>query len=187
MERKKQFGLLSSVGATKKQIRRTVFYEATIVGIIGVILGLISAYIGIGIVIMIINHLLSGILSESFTFTLTTYPLFVVIPILFIIAVIYISAWIPAKQASKISPIEVIRQNDDIKLNKKKIKTSKLVTKIFGVEGELALKNIKRNRKKYRITIISLFISIVTFIAFYTYLDYGVSTCLLYTSDAADD
>lgn len=182
MERKKQFGLLSSVGATKKQIRRTVFYEATIVGIIGVILGLISAYIGIGIVIMIINHLLSGILSESLTFTLTTYPLFVVIPILFIIAVIYISAWIPAKQASKISPIEVIRQNDDIKLNKKKIKTSKLVTKIFGVEGELALKNIKRNRKKYRITIISLFISIVTFIAFYTYLDYGVSTVDSYTA-----
>lgn len=183
MERKKQFGLLSSIGATRKQIRRTVFYEATIVGIIGVILGLISAYIGIGIVIMVINHLLAGVLSESFTFTLTTYPLFVVIPIVFIIAVIYISAWLPAKQASKISPIEVIRQNDDIKLNKKKIKTAKWVTKIFGIEGELALKNMKRNRKKYRITIISLFISIVTFIAFYTYLDYGVSTIGSYTSN----
>lgn len=182
MERKKQFGLLSSVGATKHQIKKTVFYEATLVGVVGVILGIIGAYIGIGIVIIIMNHLLTGVLGENFVFVLTTYPLFIVIPILFIIAVIYISAWLPAKQASKISPIEVIRQNDDIKLNKKKIRTNKLVTKLFGIEGELALKNMKRNRKKYRITIISLFISIVTFIAFYTYLDYGVSTVNSYAA-----
>lgn len=182
MERKKQFGLLSSVGATKRQIKKTVFYEATLVGIIGVILGIISAYIGIGIVIIVMNHLLKGILGENFVFVLTTYPLFIIIPVFFIIAVIYISAWLPAKQASKISPIEVIRQNDDIKLKMNKIKTSKFITKIFGVEGELALKNIKRNRKKYRITIVSLFISIVTFIAFYTYLDYGVNTVNSYAA-----
>ena len=99
---------------------------------------------------------------------LVTYPIFVIIPIIFMALVIIISAYIPAKKASKISPIEAIRQNTDIQINKKKIKTLGIVKKIFGIEGEIALKNIKRNKKKYRITIISLFISIVTFISFST-------------------
>lgn len=177
MERKKQFGLLSSIGATKKQIRKTVFYEAAFVGIIGIILGVLSAYLGIGIVIAIISNLMKDIIPG---FVLTTYPLFIIIPIIFVIIVIMISAFIPAWQASRISPIEVIRQNDDIKINKRKIKTSKIFTKIFGVEGKIALKNVKRNKKKYRITIVSLFISIVTFMAFYTYLDYGTKTVKAY-------
>lgn len=174
MERKKQFGLLSSIGATKRQIRKTVFYEATIVGLTGIILGVLGAYLGIGIVTMILNQLLKEMLPGGFA--LTTYPAFVFIPLIFIIIVIYISAFLPARRASKISPIEVIRQNDDIKINKRKIKTSRITRKLFGVEGEIALKNTKRNKKKYRITIISLFISIVTFIAFFTYLDYGKKT-----------
>ena len=107
---------------------------------------------------------------------LVTYPIFVIIPIIFMALVIIISAYIPAKKASKISPIEAIRQNTDIQINKKKIKTLGIVKKIFGIEGEIALKNIKRNKKKYRITIISLFISIVTFISFSTYLDLGTKT-----------
>ena len=74
------------------------------------------------------------------------------------------------------SPIEAIRQNDDIKINKKKIRTSKLINKLFGVEGEIALKNIKRNKKKYRVTIVSLFISIVLFISFSSYMNYTLNT-----------
>lgn len=80
------------------------------------------------------------------------------------------------KKASKVTPVEAIRQNDEIKINKRKIRTSKLIRKIFGVEGEIALKNIKRNKRKYRITIISLFISIVLFISFSSYLQFLVGT-----------
>lgn len=173
-ERKKQFGLLSSIGATKRQIRNTVFYEAVIVGFIGIILGLLGAIVGIGIVLKILNHLLGD--YWLFEFHLVFTPLFIVLPIIFMVIVIFISAFIPAKRSSKITPIEAIRLNDDIKINKKKIRTSKLVRKIFGVEGEIALKNIKRNKKKYRITIISLFISIVLFISFSAYLQYGVNS-----------
>ena len=92
------------------------------------------------------------------------------------IVVIFISALIPSRRASKISPIEAIRQNDDIKINKKKVKTSKLIAKLFGVEGDIALKNIKRNKKKYRVTIVSLFISIVLFISFSSYMNYTLNT-----------
>lgn len=174
MERKKEFGLLSSIGATKRQLSHTVFFEAVFVGVIGIILGILGAYIGIGCVILIINNLISDMLE--YKLHLVTNPLFIIIPVIFMIIVIGVSAFIPSRRASKVSPIEAIRQNDDIKINKKKIRTSKLINKLFGIEGEIALKNIKRNKKKYRVTIVSLFISIVLFISFSSYMNYTLNT-----------
>lgn len=174
MERKKEFGLLSSIGATKRQLSHTVFFEAVVVGVIGIILGILGAYIGIGCVILIINNLISDMLE--YKLHLVTNPLFIIIPVIFMIIVIGVSAFIPSRRASKVSPIEAIRQNDDIKINKKKIRTSKLALKLFGIEGEIALKNIKRNKKKYRVTIVSLFISIVLFISFSSYMNYTLNT-----------
>lgn len=174
MERKKEFGLLSSIGTTKRQLSHTVFFEALVVGVIGIILGILGAYIGIGCVILIINNLISDMLE--YKLHLVTNPLFIIIPVIFMIIVIGVSAFIPSRRASKVSPIEAIRQNDDIKINKKKIRTSKLVLKLFGIEGEIALKNIKRNKKKYKVTIVSLFISIVLFISFSSYMNYTLNT-----------
>ena len=174
MERKKEFGLLSSIGTTKRQLSHTVFFEAVVVGVIGIILGILGAYIGIGCVILIINNLISDMLE--YKLHLVTNPLFIIIPVIFMIIVIGVSAFIPSRRASKVSPIEAIRQNDDIKINKKKIRTSKLVLKLFGIEGEIALKNIKRNKKKYKVTIVSLFISIVLFISFSSYMNYTLNT-----------
>ena len=174
MERKKEFGLLSSIGATKKQLAHTVFFEAVVVGVIGIIFGILGAYIGIGCVVLVINNLISDMLE--YKLHLVTNPLFIIIPVIFMIIVIGVSAFIPSRRASKVSPIEAIRQNDDIKINKKKIKTSKFVNKLFGIEGEIALKNIKRNKKKYRVTIVSLFISIVLFISFSSYMNYTLNT-----------
>lgn len=174
MERKREFGLLSSIGATKKQIKKSVFYEALVVGVIGIVFGILGAYIGIGCVILIINNLISDMLE--YKLHLVTNLLFIIIPVIFMIIVIGVSAFVPSRRASKVSPIEAIRQNDDIKINKKKIRTSKLVLKLFGIEGEIALKNIKRNKKKYRVTIVSLFISIVLFISFSSYMNYTLNT-----------
>lgn len=174
MERKKEFGLLSSIGATKRQLSHTVFFEAVFVGVIGIILGILGAYIGIGCVVLVINNLIGDMLE--YKLYLVTNPLFIIIPVIFMIIVIGASAFIPSRRASKVSPIEAIRQNDDIKINKKKIRTSKLVNKLFGIEGEIALKNIKRNKKKYRVTIVSLFISIVLFISFSSYMNYTLNT-----------
>ncbi len=174
MERKKEFGLLSSIGATKRQLSHTVFFEAVFVGVIGIILGILGAYVGIGCVVLVINNLISDMLE--YKLHLVTNLLFIIIPVIFMIIVIGLSAFIPSRRASKVSPIEAIRQNDDIKINKKKIKTSKLVNKLFGIEGEIALKNIKRNKKKYRVTVVSLFISIVLFISFSSYMNYTLNT-----------
>lgn len=172
MERKKQFGLFASIGATKKQLRYTVFYEAFIIAMIGVPIGILGAYLGIDVVISCINHFLPNEFDPPLTLAINAS--FVMIPLIFILFVIFISALLPAIRASKVTPIEAIRQNDDIKIKGKKVETNKLVEKLFGVEGMLALKNMKRNKKKYRITIISIFISVVLFLSFSTILEYGM-------------
>ena len=125
MERKKEFGLLSSIGATKKQLSHTVFFEAVVVGVIGIILGILGAYIGIGCVILIINNLIGDILE--YKLYLVTNPLFIIIPVIFMIIVIGASAFIPSRRASKVSPIEAIRQNDDIKINKRRLEQVSLL------------------------------------------------------------
>ena len=172
MERKKQLGIFSSVGATKSQLRKSVFLEAFMIALIGIPLGIIGGILGIKLTIDIVAKLSSSLFEIPFQFYI--YPIFIVIPVIFMIVVIFLSAYFPAKRASKIQPIEAIRQNDDIKLEKKKIKTSKTIQKIFGIEGEIALKNMKRNRRKYRVTIVSLFISIVLFLTFSSLLKYGL-------------
>ena len=86
---------------------------------------------------------------------------------------IFLSCLIPAIKASKIPPIEAIRGTDDIKIKTRKIKTSKLTKKLFGIGGVIASKNLKRNRKKYRTTVVSLVVSISIFIALSSFLTYG--------------
>lgn len=100
MERKKQFGLLSSIGATKRQIRNTVFFEALIVGSIGIVIGIAGAFLGIYVVLQIVNSLIQDMIGR--TFELTINPIFVIIPIIFMCVVILISAWIPAKKQVKL-------------------------------------------------------------------------------------
>lgn len=178
LERKKHFGLFSSIGATKKQIRKTVLFEAIVVGVIGIILGILGAFLGIGIVLAIINHLLPDLLNGG-PLRLCVYPIFIIVPIIFMIITILISAFIPARRASKISPIEAIRLNDDIKMPAHKLKTPSIIQHIFKEEGVIAYKNMKRNKKKYRITIVSLFISIVLFLSFSSYMQlafHGIHT-----------
>jgi len=172
MERKKSFGLYSSLGATPRQLKYTVFFEALVVGTLGIILGIVAAFLGIYVTVNILDHLVGDTWGMTLKFVVD--PLYITIPIIFMIGVVYLSAFIPAKRSSKVSSIEMIRENDEIKIPRKKVCTPKWIHKLFGMEGEIALKNMKRNKRKYRITLLSLFISIVLFISFSTYLTLGL-------------
>lgn len=174
-ERKKQFGMLSSVGATKKQIKKSVIFEGLILGGIGIPLGILSGIGGIWVTLGIVNKLLQPMFSDAganWSLKLVVSWQAIIIAVILIAITIYLSVIIPAKRASKITPIEAIRQSDDIKVKAKKLKTPKFIRSIFGIEGEMALKNLKRSKKRYRTTVISLIISIVLFISVSGFIEY---------------
>ena len=178
-QRTKYFGLLSSMGATSQQIRRSVFFEAFVLAAIGIPVGVLSGIAGIGITLHLLRDLFASIitLGAHISMTLSVSTLSVIAAVALAIVTIIISAYIPAWRSSKISPIDAIRQTIDIKLTTRQVRTWKLVRKLFGMEGDLALKNLKRSRKRYRSTVISLFMSIVLFVSassFSMYLMDGV-------------
>lgn len=176
-ERTKQFGLLSSIGATKKQLKRMVLFEALSVSAIGIPLGILVGIGGIGVTLLLIG--------DKFTAMFSGYPepmricvswVSIVAAIIVALITVLISAWIPSKRATRISAVEAIRQNTDIKAKNKSVKTSKLTYKLFGLPGVIASKHYKRNKKKYRTTVISLFMSIVLFVSASAFTDYLMET-----------
>ncbi|KAA0566698.1 FtsX-like permease family protein [Bacillus sp. CH30_1T] len=164
-ERARHLGMLSSVGATKKQKRNSVFFEGMIIGVISIPLGLLAGAFGIGATFWFINTYIDGALGISERLQVVVTPSTVLVSCLISSVTIFISTYIPARKASKISAIDAIRQTQDVKLTGKTVKTSKLVRKLFGLEAEIGLKNLKRNKRRYHATIFSLVISIVLFLS----------------------
>ena len=184
-EKTKQYGMLSSIGATKKQIKKSVLYEGFYIGIIGIPLGILCGMLAVVILLQVVNALLGDSLNEKCVFSI---PILAIIASIIISAItIYLSCILPARRASKISPIEAIRGNDDIKIKAKKVKTSKITKKLFGIGGVIASKNLKRNKKKYRTTVISLVVSISIFISLSSFLDYGGKIVNVYYKDLGYD
>lgn len=173
-ERTRQFGLLSSLGATKKQLKKMVLFEALAVSAIGIPIGVLVGIGGIGVTLRIIGSKFLSLIGGSFNMPMRVCVSWQAVVIAAVVALVtvLISAWIPSKRATKVSAVEAIRQNADIKTNDKTIKTSKLTYKLFGLPGVLASKHYKRNKKKYRTTVISLFMSIVLFVSASAFSDY---------------
>ena len=171
-ERTRQFGLLSSVGATRKQLRRMVLFEALAVSIVGIPLGILVGIGGIGITLLLIGDKFFSIVRVDIPMRLCVSWQAVVIAAVIALVTVLISAWIPSKRATRVSAVEAIRQSMDIKVSGKPVRTSKLAYKLFGLPGVLAGKHYKRNRKKYRTTVVSLFMSIVLFVSATTFTDY---------------
>ncbi|MBH5317703.1 ABC transporter permease [Paenibacillus sp. GSMTC-2017] len=164
-ERSRHLGMLSSVGATKRQKRNSVFFEGAIIGAISIPIGIVCGLIGISITFSFINSTIKGAMGVTEKLSLVVTPYSILIACAVSILTIFISTYIPAMRASKISAIDAIRQSIDIKLTGKVVKTSKFIRKLFGIEAEIGLKNLKRNKRRYQATVFSLVISIVLFLA----------------------
>ena len=183
-EKTKMYGMLSSIGATKKQIKKCVIYEGFILGIIGISLGIIIGICADYILIKIVNKIFDGMLFASLdeiVFDISPFSIFVSIILGFI--TIYLSCIKTAKKAGKVSPIKNITNSANIKLNNKKLTTPKIINKIFGIGGVLAYKNLKRSKKKYRITIISVTISVLVFISMNSFLNETFTLSSSYYND----
>src|SRR5829696_1028786 len=152
--------------------------EAGVIAAIGIPLGILGAIAGVGILLKLTQRIVSQlILDADQGMPLVVSPPVIGLTVLFSAATTLLSAWIPARRASRVSPIDAIRQSGEIQegtpLN---LKTSPLIRRVFGFEGELALKSLQRDRKKYRTTVLSLMISIILFVAFNALMLYTNTT-----------
>jgi len=171
-ERVKYLGMLASVGATRMQKSLSVYYEGFVLGIIGIPMGILLGIAGIGVTLKMVGARLFA--SQMFPAAannpdMASIPLvipFWLIPCIVAVSTltIFIAALVPAKKASKIMPIDAIRQTNEIKVSNNKYRVPWLVTKVFGYEGELAYKNLKRNGRKARVIIFSICASMVMFL-----------------------
>ena len=170
-EKVKYLGMLSSVGATKRQKRFSIYYEGFILALFGIPLGIGAGVAGIGITLkalgkkIIATSMINGVTEQNVSMKVV-FPIWAVLIVLGLsIITILISCSIPAKKASKISTISAIRQSDEIKVKAKTLKCPKYIKAIFGYEGELAYKNLKRNGRKARVITVSIALSIVLFLS----------------------
>lgn len=167
-EKIQQYGMLSSIGATKRQIRQNVYYEAFLLGICGIPLGLLAGNLAAFVLVHVSNYFLRGSLNVTLYFDLSWMALF--FAFLLGAVTIFLSARKSAVKASKISPIQAIRNSEDIKISPTKIKAPGWVKPCFGIGGEISYKNLKRSKKKYRTTVASITICVTVFIVLYSFI-----------------
>ena len=168
-EKNKQYGMLRSIGATKKQVRKNVLFEATILALIGIPLGIFLGYFASFILVKISNMFLKDLVVTqteiNFELIFDLNWMSAAISALLGMVTIYLSSLRIARKAAKVSPINSIRNSADIKIKSKKLKVPKLIKSIFKIGGEISYKNMKRNKKRYRVTVISIVLSIMVYIS----------------------
>lgn len=173
-EKTRLYGMLSSVGATSRQIRHNVLFEGFVLALIGIPLGILLGVGVVAILIQILNVLLVDMLNgTSFVYSVPVFA--IVLAVALSLLTILFSTLGSAFRASKIAPIDAVRGNNDIKIKKKQkaYKCPKFIKKLFGMGGEIAYKNLKRSKKKYRTTVISIVVSVAVFIAVSSFIQYG--------------
>jgi putative ABC transport system permease protein len=161
-EKIRQYGMLASVGATRRQIKSSVKTEAAMLGVVGIPVGTMSGILASLILVKVVNALSAGWLNFALSFH-TSLPA-LILAVIMSIATIYFSATGSARRAAKVTPLEAIRNTKEIKIKSSKLKTPAIIGRIWGIGGVISYKNIKRNKKKYRTTVTSIVICSVTFI-----------------------
>ena len=161
-EKIRQYGMLASVGATRRQIKSSVKTEAAMLGVVGIPVGTMSGILASLILVKVVNALSAGWLNFALSFHTSLHVL--ILAVILSIATIYFSATGSARRAAKVTPLEAIRNTKEIKIKSAKLKTPAIIGRIWGIGGVISYKNIKRNNKKYRTTLTSIVICSVTFI-----------------------
>lgn len=180
-EKMKQYGMLASVGATSKQIRKNVFFEAAFLALIGIPLGVLSGVLASFLLIWVCNRFFAEGLSIHLVFSVSVLPILAAVVLSYV--TILISARRSASRAARVSPMEAIRGNSEVIVNAKKVRSPKWIKRFFGIGGELADKNLRRSRKKYRTTVISIVVSAALFIAMWSFIDMAFGTLGIYQQE----
>lgn len=155
-----QLGIFSSIGATPGQIRTCLLQEAAALCIIPILLG---SFIGIVLTfgnIQIVNVLADGIVGRHEA-VFAYQPFVFAVTILASALTVFISAWLPARKLSKLTPLEAIKNTGELQLKRRK--KSCILARLFGIEGELAGNALKAQKKALRTAMMSLTLSFLGF------------------------
>ena len=180
-EKMKLYGMISSIGATKKQRKKMVYTEAAFLGIIGVPLGILSGIFATWVLVKCTSRLMVQSLDVELVYVMSV-PAMIIGGILSIVT-IFLSAGHSARKAAKLSPIQAIRGNEMVKLSAKKIKQPGFIKRFFGIGGTIAYKNLKRSKVKYRTTVISIVVSVAIFIGMTTFVQMAFMATAYYYQD----
>ena len=156
-----QFGIFSSIGATPKQIRTCLLQEAAALSAVPILAGTLMGIAGSMGLIQLSNVLLGSDIPGRHKSVFGYHPLVLALTLLVIVLTIWISAWLPARKLSKLTPLQAIRNTGELQLKRRK--NSHFLSMLFGVEGELAGNALKAQRKALRTASLSL---ISAFLAF---------------------
>lgn len=121
---------------------------------------------GLGIVISLgivklSNDLLGSGVAGRHKAVFSYHPLVLLVSVFVTVVTIWISAWLPARKLSRLTPLEAIKNTGELQLKRRK--KSHLFTLLFGMEGELAAGALKAQRKALRTASLSLIFSFLAF------------------------
>lgn len=173
-ERMHQFGILMSVGATARQLRGAVLFEAVCIGAAGIPLGILAGLPAVRLVLTLVERNFANMMYPDVPLELAVSAPCLAAAALISFGTILLSAWLPARRAAAVPVMECIRQTGEIRVDARDMRMPRLVRRFAGLEQTLALKNFRRNKRHYRSIIGSLTFSVVLFVAasaFGGYLD----------------
>lgn len=156
-----QFGIFSSIGATPKQIKTCLLQEAAALSAVPVMVGNLSGIAGSKGLLQMVNVLLGSGIAGRHKAVFGYHPLVLVLTLLVSVLTIWISAWLPARTLSKLTPLEAIKHTGELQLKRRK--NSHFLSLLFGVEGELAGNALKAQRKALRTASLSLISAFMAF------------------------
>lgn len=178
-ERSRWLGMVASVGATRSQKRSSVLFEGLLIGAVSIPFGLLFAFIGMEITFWCISPMFGNVFGIEEPLRAAVSWETVLLTVGMTALTIWLSTRAPARRASRISPIDAIRQTGDVKLKSRQVRTAKLTRRLLGFEGDLALKNLKRNKKRYRTTVFSIALSVILFISVSSLMSYAQTSITL--------
>ena len=167
-EKMKLYGRLSSVGTTSRQQRKIVYYEAAFIGLVGIPLGILSGLAASVVLVKVVSGLIEDATNIALVFGVSVPAILLAVVLSGV--TVFFSAMQSARRASKISPISAIRSNDSVKIAKREMKCPRLIDGLFGVGGRIAWRNLRRAKRKYRTTVVSIVISVAVFIGLTTFM-----------------
>lgn len=106
-EKMADIAILKATGFSGYDVKKIFIYEALLIGIVGGILGLIM---GLGVSYLIsISPFETQAIPTIKTFPVNFNPLYYLIGSIFAIVTTFFAGYLPARKASKIDPVEIIR------------------------------------------------------------------------------